>query len=206
MLSKTGSTLHFAYLMKKSQQSRNKFTREEDEKLKSLVKQHGNRSWELVSKFMPGRCGRQCRDRFNNYLSEDFRKGPWRPEEDELIVRKYKEIGPHWVEISKLLNSRSGNNVKNRWHKYLCKHLNDFIDSSDVYIEPSRDDSEYEPVKKVHPVEVKHPVPITTKAQPEIQFNKDEDFMSFLDNQISMFTCPIDSQTTGFENLFDFMI
>ena len=102
-------------------QHRKKFTREEDEKLMRLVKKFGTKSWEEVSKFMPRRCGRQCRDRYNNYLLENFTKGPWTPEEDNFINQKYDEIGPHWVEISKMMPGRSGNDVKNRWHKTLSK-------------------------------------------------------------------------------------
>ncbi|OHT17520.1 Myb-like DNA-binding domain containing protein [Tritrichomonas foetus] len=102
-------------------QHRKKFTREEDDKLIKLVKKFGTKSWEEVAKYMPRRCGRQCRDRYNNYLLENFTKGPWTAEEDNLINSKYDEIGAHWVEISKLLPGRSGNDVKNRWHKTLSK-------------------------------------------------------------------------------------
>jgi hypothetical protein len=45
---------------------------------------------------------------------------PWTPEEDSLVIQKFHQIGPKWVEIGKLLSGRSGNNVKNRWHKHLC--------------------------------------------------------------------------------------
>jgi hypothetical protein len=57
-------------------------------------------------------------------LLESLVTEPWTPEEDALVVQKYHQIGPKWVEIGKMLSGRSGNNVKNRWHKHLCK-IND---------------------------------------------------------------------------------
>jgi hypothetical protein len=70
---------------------------------------------------MPARTARQCRDRYKNYLVEDLVCEAWSPQEDAVIVDKFREIGPKWVEISKFLNGRSGNHVKNRWHKHLSK-------------------------------------------------------------------------------------
>jgi hypothetical protein len=81
----------------------------------------GATSWEAVSKFMPTRTARQCRDRYKNYLVDNLVCDAWSPEEDALIVKKFHEIGPKWVEIAKLLNGRSGNHVKNRWHKHLLR-------------------------------------------------------------------------------------
>jgi hypothetical protein len=70
---------------------------------------------------MPSRTARQCRDRFKNYLGDFLVTNPWTAQEDALVIRQYHLIGPKWVEIGKMLSGRSGNNVKNRWHKHLCK-------------------------------------------------------------------------------------
>ena len=109
---------------------RQKFTSDEDKNLKSLVKRLGTRNWEEVAKYMPGRNGRQCRDRYNNYLALNFKKGHWLPEEDKLIMQKYYEIGPKWVKIAKLLPYRSSNDVKNRFHKALAKRMQE---SSEIF-------------------------------------------------------------------------
>ena len=102
-------------------QIRNKFSPEEDKKLKMLVKKHGKKNWEEISKHMNNRTGRQCRDRYCNYLAKDFTHESWKPEEDMAILKLYETYGNHWVEISKHLEGRSGNSVKNRWHKKLSK-------------------------------------------------------------------------------------
>lgn len=49
--------------IKPKQIIRNKFTPEEDQKLRELVDKHGNRSWNLVSKLMGTRNPRQCLER-----------------------------------------------------------------------------------------------------------------------------------------------
>jgi hypothetical protein len=100
---------------------RRKFSADEDEHLRGLVEKFGTKCWEEIARFHPDRSARQCRDRYKNYLIDSLVTDPWRPEEDALVIRKFHEIGPKWVEIGKLLSGRSGNNVKNRWHKHLRK-------------------------------------------------------------------------------------
>lgn len=81
-------------------------------------------SWVNVAKLLPGRNSMQCRDRYINYLSKEITKEPWTPQEDKIILEKYKQFGKRWVEIAKHLPGRSGNNVKNRWYKYLAISTN----------------------------------------------------------------------------------
>jgi hypothetical protein len=45
----------------------------------------------------------------------------WTREDDALLLHEFRRLGPKWVEIGKILHGRSGNTVKNRWHKHL-KH------------------------------------------------------------------------------------
>ena len=100
-----------------------KFTAQEDAVLKKLVHEMGENCWPDLASKMKGRNARQCHDRWFNYLSPKINNSPWTPEEDKLILEKYQEYGPHWVKIAKFLNGRSGNNIKNRWHKYLNKKM-----------------------------------------------------------------------------------
>lgn len=100
---------------------RRKFTPQEDENLKCLIAQFGANNWVKVAKLMPGRNAKQCRDRYCNYLSVYHRKDPWGPEEDEILLSLLSIIGSKWVEISRHIPGRSGNDVKNRWYKHLSK-------------------------------------------------------------------------------------
>ena len=101
---------------------RKRFSAEEDMKLKLLVDGNRQKSWDQIASEMPGRTARQCRDRYNNYLFKEISGASWNPTEDEMIMRMYKEVGSKWSLIARHLNGRSGNNVKNRWYKYLSKH------------------------------------------------------------------------------------
>lgn len=99
------------------------FSYEEDEQLKKLVEQFGDKDWKFIARRMPGRSTRQCRERYKNYLSPEIKNGPWTKEEDELLKEKYNEYGPHWSSISKFFKSRSDVNIKNRWSA-LSFHMN----------------------------------------------------------------------------------
>jgi hypothetical protein len=100
---------------------RRKFTPEEDSQLRVLVDKIGTKTWDEIAQFLPDRTARQCRDRYQNYLVGSLVTRPWTPEEDALLIEKFHQMGPKWVAIGKLLSGRSGNNVKNRWYKHLCK-------------------------------------------------------------------------------------
>ncbi|EAY01714.1 Myb-like DNA-binding domain containing protein [Trichomonas vaginalis G3] len=100
---------------------RKRFSKEEDMRLKQLVSGGRDRSWDQIAREMPGRTARQCRDRYNKYLFKEISSASWTSEEDEIILQMHKIHGPKWSLISKSLDGRSGNNVKNRWYKFLSK-------------------------------------------------------------------------------------
>lgn len=99
--------------------ARRKFTTEEDEQLKSLIAKYGAKKWDKIALFMPGRTGRQCRDRFANYLEPSLTNSTWTKSEDLLLEQKVLECGQHWNVIAKCFKGRSANNIKNRWYTYL---------------------------------------------------------------------------------------
>ncbi|EAY01940.1 Myb-like DNA-binding domain containing protein [Trichomonas vaginalis G3] len=99
-----------------------RFTSEEDEILRSIVSQHSKLSWKEIAKNLPGRTASQCRDRYNQYLYTEVVAKPWTVDEDKLIIEKYMQYGPHWVQIAKFLPGRSGVNIKNRWNSALKKY------------------------------------------------------------------------------------
>lgn len=134
---------------------RRKFTPLEDETLKRLVFEFGSYNWAKISDLMPGRSAKQCRDRYCNYLSAPHSNYPWTPEEDEVLLSLLPLVGPKWVEISRHIPGRSGNNTKNRWYKHLCKFyslnkgvLNRKIDTN-LQIEQTNN-SEPEVIDKIH--------------------------------------------------------
>ena len=103
-----------------SSTSRQRFTPLEDMIIRNLAVNR-QLSWDDIAKQLPGRTGRQCRDRYNKYLTTFVVNREWTDEEDNIIIQKYKELGPRWTQIAQFLEGRNGNNVKNRWYKHLKK-------------------------------------------------------------------------------------
>ena len=91
-----------------------KFSAEEDEKLRSLVAQYGF-DWKMISAVMKNRSPRQCRDRWKNYVNPDVNSAPWTTEEDALLVEKFKEYGRQWAIIARYFKQRTDVHIKNRW-------------------------------------------------------------------------------------------
>lgn len=91
------------------------FKREEDQKLKELIKQHGENNWELISKLMQHRSVRQCKERWYNNLKANISKDKWNFQEDELLKQKYQEFGPKWKYFERFFPGRTSYNIKNRW-------------------------------------------------------------------------------------------
>lgn len=74
---------------------------------------------------MPTRNGKQIRDRYINILDPNINKSGWTRQEDRLILQEVGTNGPHWSEISKKLEGRPENRVKNRFYAVLKKRIYD---------------------------------------------------------------------------------
>jgi hypothetical protein len=92
-----------------------KFTPDEDAKLQQVVEEFGHHDWALVSFLHGTRNPRQCRERYQNYLSPTLRADPWTSEEDALLVEKCAQYGTKWNKISEFFTNRSDNSLRNRW-------------------------------------------------------------------------------------------
>ncbi|CAN9506255.1 unnamed protein product [Ophioblennius macclurei] len=97
-----------------------KWSRDEDEKLKKLVEQHGTDSWKLIANVFPGRTDGQCQHRWQKVLNPELVKGPWTKEEDQKVIDLVHKYGPkRWSVIAKHLQGRIGKQCRERWHNHL---------------------------------------------------------------------------------------
>jgi hypothetical protein len=101
-------------LKKHPRKKKEGFSPEEDQKIRDLVTQQGSRNWNEISQQVPGRTARQCRERWNLYLSPDVKNDPWPPEDEAKLFAVYCQIGPKWTLLARLFPNRTPNNVKNK--------------------------------------------------------------------------------------------
>jgi hypothetical protein len=97
------------------------WTRQEDETIIEFVNQYGTKNWTKLADLLPGRIGKQCRERWRNHLDPGNSKNAWTPEEDALLIQLHEQHGNQWVKIATLMRGRSDNHIKNRWNSTLRK-------------------------------------------------------------------------------------
>ena len=73
------------------------------------------------------RSGKQCRERWVNFLNPEIKKDPFSLQEDILILEKRITIGNKWSEIIKEMPGRTENNVKNRFNMMFKNIKDEFI-------------------------------------------------------------------------------
>ncbi|OHS96203.1 Myb-like DNA-binding domain containing protein [Tritrichomonas foetus] len=93
--------------------------------LDAMASYSGHICWEELSKMIPGRSAKQCRERWQFRLHPDVNKAPFEPWEDEIIIRDRTKTSANWSFIAHKLPGRTSCAVKNRWYTVLRNRKND---------------------------------------------------------------------------------
>jgi hypothetical protein len=65
------------------------WTKEEDELVCKYVELYGTKQWARIAVVLPGRKGKQCRERWHNHLNPDINKEAWNADEDLKLVEAH---------------------------------------------------------------------------------------------------------------------
>lgn len=172
--------------------TRRPFSNKEDQKLRKLVLKFGEKNaWKKIADKMINRNVRQCRERWFNTLSEKVIKTKWTKEEDELLFKKYDELGPKWKKMESFFPGRVQYQIRNRI-KILTKRnqqnlLNNEIDLNEALINENdenlnkkeisniqKNDSLNNPnIKNIFSI---FPVSEKAKKSKKLEVNLDDDF------------------------------
>ncbi|KAI7755415.1 hypothetical protein M8C21_027722 [Ambrosia artemisiifolia] len=105
------------------------WSKEEDEVIIRLVEQYGAKKWSTIAQHLPGRIGKQCRERWHNHLNPNINKEAWSQEEEIALIHAHQIYGNKWAELTKFLPGRSDNAIKNHWNSSVKKKLDTYIAS-----------------------------------------------------------------------------
>jgi hypothetical protein len=97
-----------------------------------LIRENGTKQWSQIAtqlnlNLTVTRNGKQCRERWVNFLNPEIKKDPFSLTEDILILEKRLSIGNKWSEIIKEMPGRTENNVKNRFNMMYKNIKDEFI-------------------------------------------------------------------------------
>ncbi len=99
------------------------WTELEDKLVLRLVEKTGPRKWTVIAEHLPGRIGKQCRERWHNHLNPFIKKIAWSEAEEWLLFLFHDKNSNKWAEIAKYLQGRTDNTIKNRWNSSMKKRL-----------------------------------------------------------------------------------
>ncbi|XP_073022393.1 transcription factor MYB3R-1-like isoform X1 [Primulina eburnea] len=105
------------------------WSKEEDEIMIELVNTYGPKKWSTIAQHLPGRIGKQCRERWHNHLNPNINKEAWTQDEELALIHAHQIYGNKWAELTKFLPGRTDNAIKNHWNSSVKKKIDMYMAS-----------------------------------------------------------------------------
>ena len=121
---------------RRAKSRKSEWTPEEDALVHDLVKSVGTKSWAAVARSIPGRTGKQCRERWDNHLDPGISRDPWTAEEEKTLADAHVALDNKWAEIALCLPGRSEIAVKNYWNQ-TRRQATKSAPSSALHVQPA---------------------------------------------------------------------
>jgi hypothetical protein len=88
------------------------------------VQRCGPGHWANLARQIHGRCGKQCRERWQNHLSPNtVKNNEWTADDERRLFELHEELGNRWAAIARHMPGRNDNAVKNYYYKKMGKYL-----------------------------------------------------------------------------------
>jgi hypothetical protein len=96
--------------------ARQKFSPEEDDRLRELVSRHGEHNWQVIAAELGRRAARRCKERWTHYLAPTIMRASWSVREDQLLDEKVAQLGKKWKLLEVYFPGRTDIGLKNRYN------------------------------------------------------------------------------------------
>ena len=130
--------MEFADLLIKKKKDR--FTKEEDNRLCTIIEILGVKEWVSVAKMMGTKNWRQCKERWNQFLNPSINKDGWTEEEDDLLIRLHEKYGSKWSLMVSHFKGRPRLQIRNRYNLLMKKQKWKQEIGSPFMVNPSMDE------------------------------------------------------------------
>ena len=100
-----------------------KWSKDEDSKLLNLVKENNGKKWKEIASHFHNKNSLQCFSRYRR-IKPGIKKGFWKKEEDDLILSLIEIYGTSWSKISKIIKTRNGKQIRDRYINVLASNIN----------------------------------------------------------------------------------